>query len=490
MKKKNNKNLKTFILVENESYGKKDFFLINEDEFSNFISLIKDEQNKQDKKLFEIDDDKTIKAQFCGLFSFENTYILVFPKIFNHMKFKHNDFKIIFKTIVKYLNNNNNVIKVGKYEYDNSSKQDPEYNYFWRFILADKIVNLYNKYGLVFPLIKKEITNNWSNVDWNKTISKSLIYLDNNNFPIFDKVISHKLDENTKHFIAEIHAMILNEIYQLRSLLSEPNAPFIYNVKQFLNREKVYYYINVLNQELWKTNIEWKREVFNLLIDYLEGKYLKSKNKIWIAAGSKLFDAIWQKACEDVYGNHLNNEISNHSILLRKFKKRKCIKDIFIKNQYPTIQPSIQNKNDDTKPDQILVFDKVKKIFILDAKNYKSFEDTNKEIYKQYVYSFYFYNLLSKKFKKNTRILIFNCFLIPHTDEPKDDNWNIIDWKKVELPFFNNSSNHKNLNILWKFQISMIKTFEHYLSKNNKTIDLSNFDPKKLQNNNKKKAQK
>ena len=474
MKKKNNKNLKTFILVENEYYEKKDFFLINKDEFSNFISSIKDEQNKQDKKLFEIDDDETIKPQFCGLFSFENTYILVFPKIFNRMKFKHENFKIIFKTIVKYLkNNNDNVIKVGKYEYDNSSKQDPEYNYFWRFILADKIVNLYNKYGLVFPLIKKEITNNWSNVDWNKTISKSLIYLDNNNFPIFDKVISHKLDENTKHFIAEIHAMILNEIYQLRSLLSEPNAPFIYNVKQFLNRENIFYYIKVLNEELWKTNIEWKREVFNLLIDYLKGEYLKSKNKIWIAAGSKLFDAIWQKACSDVYGNHLNKTISNYYIL-RKYKgiKIKDVEDIFLKNE----SSAKESKDGNTKPDQILIFDKVQKIFILDAKNYESFKDTNEQIYKQYVYSFYFSKLLSKRKTKNIRI--FNCFLIPHTDESKNNKWNIIDWRKVELPFFHVKSNYKDLNILWKFQISMIKTFEHYLSKDD-PIDLTDFDPEK-----------
>ena len=475
MKKKNNKNLKTFILVENKSYKEK-YFSLNKDEFSNFISSIKDEQNKQDKKLFEIDGNETIKPEFCGLFSFDNTYILVFPKIFNHMTFNHEDFKIVFRTIVKYLkNNNDNVIKVGKYEYDNSSKQEPEYHYFWRFILADKIVNLYNKYGLVFPLIKKEITNNWSNVDWNKTIGKSLIYLDDNNFPIFDKLISHKLDENTEHLIAEIHAMILNEIYQLRSLSSEPNVPFIYNIKQFLNREKVSYYIKVLNEEFWKTNIEWKKEVFNLLIDYLEGKYLKSKNKIWIAAGSKLFHAIWQKACQVVYGNHLDKAISNYYIL-RKYKQVKDVKDIFLKNESSTKGDEKENEDGNIKPDQILIFDEVKKIFILDAKNYKSFEDTNKEIYKQYVYSFYFSKLLSKRKTKNIRI--FNCFLIPYTDEPKNNKWNIIDWRKVELLFFHVKSNYKDLNILWKFKISMIKTFEHYLSKY-EPIDLSDFDPEK-----------
>ena len=475
MKKKNNKNLKTFILVENKSYQEKDFSL-NKDGFSNFISLIKDEQKEQKKNLFKIINGNKIKPKFCGLFSFDNTYILVFPKIFNHMKFKHNDFKIIFKTIVKYLeNNNDNVIKVGKYEYDNSSKQKPEYHYFWRFILADKIVNLYNKYGLVFPLIKKEITNNWSNVDWNKTISKSLIYLDDNNFPIFDKVISHKLDEDTKHFIAEIHAMILNEIYQLRSLLSEPNAPFIYNLKQILNREKVYYYINVLNQELWKTNIEWKKEILNLLMDYLKNEYLKSENKIWVAAGGELFSQIWQKACQVVYKNHLDNEISNHSIL-EKYKQIKDVKDIFLKNESSTKEDKKENEDGNIKPDQILIFDEVKKIFILDAKNYKSFEDTNKEIYKQYVYSFYFSKLLSKRKTKNIRI--FNCFLISHTGEPKNNKWNIIDWRKVELPFFHVKSNYKDLNILWKFQISMIKTFEHYLSEYD-PIDLSDFDPEK-----------
>ena len=475
MKKKNNKNLKTFILVENKSYQEKDFSL-NKDGFSNFISLIKDEQKEQKKNLFKIINGNKIKPKFCGLFSFDNTYILVFPKIFNHMKFKHNDFKIIFKTIVKYLKNTkDNVIKVGKYEYDNSSKQKPEYHYFWRFILADKIVNLYNKYGLVFPLIKKEITNNWSNVDWNKTISKSLIYLDDNNFPIFDKVISHKLDEDTKHFIAEIHAMILNEIYQLRSLLSEPNAPFIYNLKQILNREKVYYYINVLNQELWKTNIEWKKEILNLLMDYLKNEYLKSENKIWVAAGGELFSQIWQKACQVVYKNHLDNEISNHSIL-EKYKQIKDVKDIFLKNESSTKEDKKENEDGNIKPDQILIFDEVKKIFILDAKNYKSFEDTNKEIYKQYVYSFYFSKLLSKRKTKNIRI--FNCFLISHTGEPKNNKWNIIDWRKVELPFFHVKSNYKDLNILWKFQISMIKTFEHYLSEYD-PIDLSDFDPEK-----------
>lgn len=480
----NNRSLKTFILVENHSY-EWNFFGLTKNEFNSFIKLIKEEEsniakikNTKEKVLFKAQENVSIKPQFCGLFSFENTYILVFPKIFNHMKFKHKDFKIIFKTIVKYLKNTkDNVIKVGKYEYDNSSKEKPEYHYFWRFVLADKIVNLYNKYGLVFPLIKQEITNNWSNVDWNKTISKSLIYLDDNNFPIFDKLISHKLDEDRKHFIAEIHAMILNEIYQLRSLSSEPNVPFIYNIKQFLNREKVSYYIKVLNEEFWKTNIEWKKEVFNLLIDYLEGKYLKSENKIWIAAGSKLFDAIWQKACSDVYGNHLNDLIKDHALLINTYpndKTTNTIKNIFKKIETPPSKKKDKEEDKEIVPDQVWVLDENRKIFILDAKNYKDFKSTDREIYKQYVYSFYFYKLLWKE--KNIRI--FNCFLIPDTSNNLKNSQNIINWRKIELSFFDDKE-YKDLNFLWEFKISMIKTFEYYLKE--VKIDLSNFNPEDLE---------
>ena len=415
-----------------------------------------------------------------GLYYYDKTYIACFPKIFKDKKEELESnpekskeyFRIIFSTIIKYLKEESN---------NNQNKSVPEYddlshelfdNFYFPGII-DKILDSYTRHKLIFPLRKHENVNNWSNIDWNKTIAKSSIFLTDDDFPIFDKVISHNLNEDKEHIVAKIHAMILNEIFdEFGWLFWNRYIPFIPDLKETLLKEQTPYYLKILKEERSKTNIEWKKETINLLINYLEERYLGSPNaKHWLASGDGVFNQIWQKACQVVYGNNLDDKIGNYQLLNNIYSQENKIKNIFEKIEISSTNRNLNNIN----PDQILIFDKAKKIFILDAKNYKSFEDTNTEIYKQYVYSFYFPKVLSKI--KNTRI--FNCFLIPHADEPKNDKWNIIDWRKVELPFFHNKSNYKDLNILWKFEISMIKTFEYYLE--NKEIDLSDFHPENLE---------
>lgn len=418
----------------------------------------------------------TIKPLMPGLYYYKKTYIACFPKIFsgkqkylesNQKKLKK-DFSIIFCTIKKYLKDKNKNQNKSVPEYDDLSHELFDNFYFPGII--DEILDSYTRHKLVFPLRKHENINNWSNIDWNKTIVRSSIFLtDNDDFPIFDKVISHNLNEDKEHIVARIHAMILNEIFDEFSWLFYRYIPFIPDLKETLLKEQTPYYLKILKEERSKTNIEWKKETINLLINYLEEKYLGSPNaKHWLASGDGVFNQIWQKACQIVYGNHLNDEISKHSIIKEREKNlKKLVEDIFKSNN-----TNIQN----TIPDQILIFDNKNKILIIDSKNYKEQKDI--EIYKEVVYSFYFLDLL---LKEEMKVRIFTCYFCPSVLE-EGKFFEYSNHKKLDFSGADekerNEIKYWDLQNLWFINVSIIKTFEHYLSKDN-PIDLSDFDPEK-----------
>lgn len=437
---------------------------------------------------------KTIKVSMIGLYYYKKTYIACLPKIFkdkkeelesNQEKLKK-DFSIIFSTIIKYLKEESN---------KNQNKSVPEYddlshelfdNFYFPGII-DKILDSYTRHKLVFPLRKHENVNNWSNIDWNKTIARSSIFLRNNDdFPIFNKVISHNLNEDKEHIVAKIHAMILNEIFdEFGWLFWNRYIPFIPDLKETLLNEQTPYYLKILKEERSKTNIEWKKETINLLINYLEEKYLESSSaKHWLASGDKLFSKIWERACQVVYGNHLDEEINDHPIIMN-YKKSSLIKvkDIFKEN----------DKHDqNTIPDQILIFDNTNKILIIDAKNYEDIKDI--KIYKETVYSFYFLDLLLdnnkyqilgnlwKMKKDETKVRIFTCYFCPFVLEEK--NFEYLTHKKLNFSGAEEENRDKikywDLQNLWFIGVSIIKTFEYYLKTGNNKINLSDFDPEEL----------
>ena len=434
--------------------------------------------------------EKIIKPLMPGLYYYKKTYIACFPKIFTKETLKLNQeklkkyFSIIFSTIIKYLKDKNKNQNKSVPEYDDLSRKLFDNFYFPGII--DEILDSYTRYKLVFPLRKHENVNNWSNIDWNKTIARSSIFLTpNDDFPIFDKVISHNLNEDKEHIVAKIHAMILNEIFDEFSwLFWNRYIPFIPNLKETLLKEQTPYYLKILKEERSKTNIEWKKETINLLINYLEEKYLESPNaKHWLASGDEVFNQIWQKACQVVYGNHLNDEISKHSFLREKKRKKnsKLVEDIFKgssdKNKEKEKENNKKNTNiQNTIPDQILIFDDKKKILIIDSKNYK--EQKNIKIYKEVVYSFYFLDLL---LKEEMKVRIFTCYFCPSVLE-EGKFFEYSNHKKLDFSGADekerNEIKYWDLQNLWFINVSIIKTFEHYLSKD-EPIDLSDFDPEK-----------
>ena len=486
-----------------------------EKEINDLKKLIKENKKSEIRKKYIKDLDcseTTIKPLMPGLYYHDKTYIACFPKIFSgkQEELKSNPekskeyFSIIFSTIIKYLKEENNKNQNKSVpEYDDLSKEFFDNFYFPGII--DKILDSYTRHKLVFPLRKHENVNNWSNIDWNKTIARSSIFLiEDNDFPIFDKVISHNLNEDKEHIVAKIHAMILNEIFdEFGWLFWNRYIPFIPDLKETLLKEQTPYYLKILKEEISKTNIEWKKETINLLINYLEEKYLGSPNaKHWLASGDGVFNQIWQKACQVVYGNHLNDEISKHPIIKERAKNlKKLVEDIFKgssdKNKEKEKENDKKNTNiQNTIPDQILIFDNKQKILIIDSKNYK--EQKNIKIYKEVVYSFYFLDLLlndnkyeiNDKYKLNylwrikkdeRKLRIFTCYFCPSVLE-EGKFFEYSNHKKLDFSGADekerNEIKYWDLQNLWFINVSIIKTFEHYLSEDN-PIDLSDFDPEK-----------
>ena len=450
--KERKKNSKIIPNLKNKIEYLKNWINKNEDEKTNKSEIIKIietykieiknlglELSKKEKDKNK--EEKIIIASMVGLYCYDKTYIACFPKIFkNNQKELESDpekskeyFRIIFSTIIKYLKDKNKNQNKSVPEYDDLSRESFDNFYFPGII--DEILDSYTRHKLIFPLRKHENVNNWSNIDWNKTIARSSIFLTDDDFPIFDKVISHNLNEDKEHIVAKIHAMILNEIFdEFGWLFWNRYIPFIPDLKETLLKEQTPYYLKILKEERSKTNIEWKKETINLLINYLEEKYLESSSaKHWLASGDKLFSKIWERACRVVYGNHSDEEINDHPII-RNYKKSSLIKvkDIFKEN----------DKHDqNTIPDQILIFDNTNKILIIDAKNYEDIKDI--KIYKEAVYSFYFLDLLLdnnkyqildnlwKMKKDETKVRIFTCYFRPFVLEEK--NFEYLTHKKLNF---------------------------------------------------------
>lgn len=206
---------------------------------------------------------------------------------------------------------------------------------------------------------------------------------------------------------------------------------------------------------------EWK--LIYMLIEYLKDQYLNRTIKFFV--NTKKFDYLWQKVCETVYGNHRNDEIEQHKSLLKeKNKNKKQINDIFKSNK---------ENGKDIIPDQILIFDNQKKIFVIDSKFYK--DPTGIDGRKEWHYGF-----LIKQWLVHNSCKIFILFFIPSLSDKIQKHY-FVDWIIHEN--YNDNDKLEKIDdfllISWRVEISMIKIFQHYLISDKEKKNLADFNPLK-----------
>lgn len=187
------------------------------------------------------------------------------------------------------------------------------------------------------------------------------------------------------------------------------------------------YLLRLLKQEYAKQFAEKRRNVLNLLISYLEKRYLRTNKNPLLLFGTNSMHSIWEEALSQVLGSNLHDKVKDISTLPE-----------FLRKQYPKSNQELINIIDHPKwringyknpflvktlrPDLITI--KNDSFIIYDAKYYApvissvtiKFQPELESITKQYLYHMAYKDFIDYFNITNVK----NVFLIPH--EAREDN--------------------------------------------------------------------
>ena len=250
------------------------------------------------------------------------------------------------------------------------------------FSVAENIMEDYMRNGLYQKDKFKEIINGNGKIDWKKTINvvEPIVW---KNAMIFDKRYTIQ-SVNSDDIITKIHKKCIYIILKIFGWIYSIDAQDFRDEDNLENAEMIY----ELEQELYKTNRDNKKELLNNLILFINGTNVVeiSTNKEF-KIGRTHFDKEWEKL--------LRNRL--YAIYQRYDR-------VYPKTYYEFENGNIQ-ENSSLIPD--IVFKKRNTIIIVDAKYYKcSYLPESSDISKQLFYGEYVK-------KNNPTYTVYNMFILP-----------------------------------------------------------------------------
>ena len=273
--------------------------------------------------------------------------------------------------------------------------------------IIDFIMEDYLDSGLYTQNIKIKEINGSGRIDWNKTIDRNEIFINNKNQPIYYELVTIKKNIYSDFLITKIHKKIINTCNEILKKLYLIDV-LKYDIEDFdiddCELEDNEFLLEKLQNELDSQYEDKKIALLEILIAFLK-KYQQDGNDVELTLfGTRNFEIVWEKMNSYIFRNQYDD-------LSSKIPKPKWYRN----------GSNEAEKRKTLIPDILYLDEDNKKYYIIDAKYYTTDFKDNKligtvqgieDIVKQLVYE----DVLSQKYLEYDFI---NTFIIPTINESK-----------------------------------------------------------------------
>ena len=399
---------------------------------------------------------------YVGIITYGNRIIKVYPKYLLSVDKPLIEMKQIIKVLERYSHSKEQIL--------NLCNGDGEVHSFNFLAIILFLLNDYHEYGVYNNSEDIIELNGEGAILWENTINNSFPFIRDNR-PYYTELYTKKtIDDDTDYF-KRLHECILtecskwlqesqlDELFEIVSLdLSEDSLDFFGDKEYILDRiqAELNLQFNTRKQILLKTMYTYILKSGRVM-EEIEGISLY---------GTKAFNMVWEKACSEIFDNHLDTPLGNLALpkqIENDDDRKKMLKQVIEKPKWES-NDVFKIAAETLIPDIVTI--RENKLIILDAKYYNLQLEKGKplrgnpgigDVTKQYLYQ-----LAYKDFMEAHDIkIVRNCFLMP-TEQSE-----IIEKGTVKLEMLESLK-------LENIQIRLLPAytvFEHYLKGEKFSID-------------------
>lgn len=355
---------------------------------------------------------------FVGVITVFGRVLKCYPKYISSKKNPTADLKVILKVLDKY-NAKEQIIHMF-----NDSDRTKSFNLLavMLYLLKD-----YYEYGSYTTTMDVTEINGTGEIQWDKTINDSFVYLQNNR-PYYTELYTHKRLNNNLDYFKKLHEIILSKCSKE---LQAAGLTELFDLMEVnLSDEKLENFgeiPEILYNIQKEINVQFNTRK-NLLLRTLYAYVAQSNHSLESDAfstyGTNSFNLVWEKVCSETMDNQLRDRVRNLPISIPNVNQSLRLIDLIEKpkwwlSQNFTREESFVEAKETLIPDIVTITKDVNSynFIILDAKYYNLVLTNDKvsgqpgieSITKQYLYQLAFKStILSVKIDH-----VSNCFLLP-----------------------------------------------------------------------------
>ena len=449
--------------------------LLNKLRLSNIVRKVRDNEDRTDEVLPEdltdivLDDTDIVTFNFVGIVMIGDCVLRCYPKYeeggpvaadekpSKEFSGKFNNAMAAIRKYNKMIQQNINAIDY---------KGDSDISHL--SIILELLQHYYKNGFYIKPQGLDEL-NGEGEINWGRTIHETEAIIVNKK-PFYPDMYTAITQWDEMDYFHQLHRCIISECFkllkdaELKEVLGQSgNLNCEKRLKDFGSNEQI---VRKLKKELKVQFVTWKKVVLNLMIAYVTRIGAKRKNTQVLFYGTNSMNLIWERACKDIFGDMLDKNISDLSILpedrrddfISANEDMKLI-DVIDKPVWTVFEKGKSISKDTLIPDTIVINRQNDKLWfnIYDAKYYHVLT-TNSNISQQpgieSITKQYLYHQAYKDFMKHFGIEdITNVFLFP-TDKASKR------FGKVSLSFLHDITNQDieavslNADEVWKIYVS------------------------------------
>lgn len=332
----------------------------------------------------------SLALEYVGLIVLEDRVISVLPKILKGKDDRLNKAevtKLILKVLRKYISENKEVF---------NTLETTEKNGLNKLSLIDFLFRDYIEYGLYDKTREVFEVNGDGEICWEKTVEE-IDPVINGGIPYYVDYITNETESNEEHYIRRLHQYVLTEAKEylekfeigdiLEDLFNIPNLDF--NIlEDGLGDEE--YQVKMIEGQLKEEYNERRIKLLHRMKEFIEDTKLYSDNDVELF-GVRKFWSVWEKACQEVFGDHYGS-----STELKGIMKKKTLSKWEKSGDRGNMIPDIVTENNND-------------FYILDAKYYSLEGDSFpgvQDVAKQFMYEKAFSERIGEK-------RTYNAFICP-----------------------------------------------------------------------------
>lgn len=379
-------------------------------------------------------DDYYYVFTFVGVIVISGIIIKSYPKYINNKTNPVDELKLIIKTLEKYSNSKNEIIRMY-----NDTTNSSSFNLLAviLFLLSD-----YNENGLYTNEDRIIETNGMGDILWDRTINDTFTLISNNR-PYYPEIQTVKNIEDDSDYFKRLHECVLSlcseELVKtdLTSIFDDIIPAFLSEEELDSFGDKDYILYRIENELSVQFNTH-KQLILKTIYAYIKEKSTLSDIDCFSMFGTNSFEEVWEEIFRTVLDDKLHKKLN--SIILpkplnSKYNKNDELISIIEKPKWHGLGWAEPKEGNTLIPDIISIQGDT--FIISDAKYYVPVLDENKplcgqpgieSITKQYLYQLAYKNFIDEHGFKTIK----NCFLMP-TEEDNVINKGVVYMNMLNL---------------------------------------------------------